>query len=378
MASPSYDLNAVRALFPVVEQVAYLDHAATGTLSRPVREAMTAYLEARQTPAAWETYKGVIADLRAALARLIHASPEEIALVQNTTEGLNLVAHMLPLEPGDNVILCDVEFPSNVFPWKNLGRRGVEARIVPNEGGGLTVDLLERYANARTRAVTTSSVQFLTGFRTDLEAIGTWCREHGVYFVVDAIQSLGVIPLDVQATPVDFLACGGVKWLLGPAGQGFLYVRRELLERLPPPFAGPVSVGGERNSWLNYDLTFLPHAQRLELGTYNYAGIVGLLTAVRFLLETGVEAIEAWTHHLTEMLIEDLKRRGYRILSNREPRRRSAIVTFRPAGDPKAAWERLRTAGVVLSLREGYLRVSPHGYNTEDEILQVSAVLGNA
>ncbi|HIE39434.1 MAG TPA: aminotransferase class V-fold PLP-dependent enzyme [Anaerolineales bacterium] len=374
------ELTAFRAeMEAVTTSCTFLDHAAVSPLPHRVREAMAHYADCRGVTFGFrEEFEEVSTRLRDRSARLIGATPEEIGFVQNTSLGLNIAAQSLPLEPGDNVIFCDMEFPSNVYPWMLLERqRGVEARRIPHDGGGLTLAALERHADDRTRVVTVSSVEFLTGFRTDLEALGAWCRERSIYFVVDGIQSVGAVPLDVRACYVDFLSCGGPKWLMGPIGLGFLYCRQELLERLTPPMAGCVSVVG-REDWLDYDLTFLPSAARFELGGSNLVGMVGLLSAVELLLEVGVEAIHARTLHLTDRLIADLERRGYRVASNLDPARRSAIVSFAVPGDPQAAHARLQGAGVAVSLRETYIRVSPHGYNTEDEIARVGQVLGDA
>jgi selenocysteine lyase/cysteine desulfurase len=259
----------------------------------------------------------------------------------------------------------------------NLEREGVEARCIPHDGGGLTVGAVAAHADARTRVVAASSVEFLTGFRSDLTALGEWCRAHDAYFVIDGIQSLGVLPMDVQAFHIDFLSCGGPKWLMGPAGQGFIYVRRGLLGQLQPPFAGCISVIGWED-WRDYDLTFLPNASRFELGCANTIGRVGLLAAARLLLSVGIESIERWTLHLTELLIRDLEQRGYEIVSNRAPARRSPIVSFRVPGDVAEVYEQLTAARVIISQREDLLRVSPHCYNTEEEILRVGEALGDA
>jgi selenocysteine lyase/cysteine desulfurase len=369
------DVKTLRTVFSVTNYCAYLNHAATAPLPDPVRGAMCEFIADRGV---WferkQRYERLSDDLRAVLARLINAVPEEIALVQNTSTGLNIIANALPLEPGDNVIFCDMEFPSNVYPWMNLQRRGIKARCTPHDGGGLTVEALEAHADARTRVVTVSSVEFLTGFKSDLQALGAWCRERGAYFVVDGIQSLGVSPLDVRACQIDFLSCGGPKWLMGPKGQGFLYCRRELLDQLVPPFAGCLSVVGWED-WRDYNLTFLPDASRFELGTRNGVGQVGLLAAVRFLMEIGIPAIERWTLHLTDLLIEDLRRRGCDIASNLDPKRRSAIVSFSVPGDAEETFQRLADAKIVVSKREQYIRVSPHCYNTEEEIARVGEVL---
>jgi len=322
-------------------------------------------------------YETIADELRSVLAWLVNGTPEEIAFVQNTSTGLNIVANGLPLQPGDNVIFCDMEFPSNVYPWMNLQLRGIEARCIPHDGGGLTVPALDKHADEHTRVVAVSAVQFLTGFRSDLQALGAWCQEHQAYFVMDGIQALGVSPIDVQACQIDFLSCGGPKWLMGPKGQGFIYCRQELLDEILPPFAGCISVMGWEN-WRDYELTFLPDARRFELGCANTIGQIGLLTAVRFLMEIGIPAIERWTLHLTDILIEDLQQRNYDIISNLEPKRRSAIVSFIPPGNVDEALQKLAAAQVVVSKREQYIRISPHCYNTEEEIARVGEVLGNA
>jgi cysteine desulfurase/selenocysteine lyase len=379
-AHPPYpDVEALRPAFPVTRHCTYLNHAAISPLPSPVRAAMSKFIADHSVLFGREREYAHVSDgLRVALARLINGTPQEIAFVQNTSEGLNIIANALPLQPGDNVIFCDMEFPSNVYPWMNLQRRGIEARCIPHDRGGLTVEALETHADERTRVVTVSSIEFLTGFKSDLQGLGAWCREHGAYFVVDGIQSLGMSPLDVQACRVDFLSCGGPKWLMGPPGQGFLYCRQELLDELLPPFAGCASVVGRKNWRREYDLTFLPDASRFELGCPNTVGQVGLLAATRFLMAIGIPAIERWTLHLTDLLIDDLQRRGYRVVSNLNPRHRSAIVSFNVMGAADEALQRLKDAKVVVSRREQYIRVSPHCYNTEEEIARVGDVLGDA
>lgn len=372
-------LHRLRSEMEAVTSVsAFLDHAAISPLPRRVRDAMVSYLDDRLITLGMmdREEEGIPDRLRRTVARLINAAPEEIAIVQNTSHGLNLVAQSLPFRPGDNIIFCDMEFPSNVYPWMLLERqKGVEARCVPHDRGGLTVEVLEAHADRRTRAVAVSSVEFLTGFRTDLAAIGEWCRAHGAYFIVDGIQSLGAIPMDVRALGIDFLACGGPKWLMGPVGVGFLYCRRELLEEMSPPMAGCISVVNWQE-WRQYDLTFLPDAHRFDLGGSNLVGMTGLMTAIELLLETGIENIHRHTLYLTERLIADLQRRGYPVVSNLDPAHRSAIVSFAVSGDVRAAHARLREAKVAVSLRESYIRVSPHGYNTEEEVMRVGEVLG--
>jgi len=369
-------LNKLRREFPLTEELTYLDHAATSPLPGRARAAMIKFIEARRfVRRAWEEYEKLDQDLRQALGQLINASPEEIALVQNTAEGINIAAHAIPFQPGDNVIFCDMEYPANVYPWLNLERRGVEARIVPHREGGLALDDLEEYVDGRTKAVAASSVEFLTGFRNDLQSIGELCKARDICFVVDGIQSLGVIPLDVREFHIDLLSCGGPKWLLGPCGQGFLFCRRELLEEMRPAYAGATSVVDFLN-FRDYDLTFLPDAKRFELGTPNLVEMVGLLASVNLLLELGIEEIRRWTLHLTDVLIDDLQQRGYQIASCLRPEHRSAIISF-STPDVQANYEKLIAHKIIVSLRENYIRVSPHCYNTEEEVLRVGQVLGD-
>jgi len=367
-------LDELRQEFPLTEELTYLNHAATSPLPGRTRAAMTSFIETRRfVRRAREEYETLDQDLRQALGQLINASPEEIALVQNTAEGINIAAHAIPFQPGDNVIFCDMEYPANVYPWLNLERRGVEARIIPHREGGLALDDLEATTDERTKAIAVSSVEFLTGFRNDLQSIGKLCRARGIYFVVDGIQSLGAIPLDVRECQIDLLSCGGPKWLMGPCGQGFLFCRQELLEEMIPAYAGATSVVDFLN-FRDYDLTFLPDAKRFELGTNNLVGEVGLLASVNLLLEAGIEEIRRWTLHLTGVLIEDLQERGYQIASCLRPEHRSAIISF-TTPDVEAAYEKLIANKVIVALRENYIRVSPHCYNTEEEVLRVGQVL---
>lgn len=366
------DWRALRNEFPIADQYAYLNHAAHSPLPLAVARRMLEVLRYRQTRSVqMEDEEALQGEYRQAAAGLINASPEEIAFVHSTSEGLNIAAQGLPLAEGDEVLLCDMEFPSNVYPWLNLQRRGVAVRILPQRQGGLDRDLLAESVSGRTKVIAVSSVQFLTGHRTDLEAISAFCRQHGLILVVDAMQSLGVLSLDVRKTPIDILAAGASKWLLGPEGAGIFYARRELIEVMWPPFVGAISVAGYRD-YLNYELTPRPGAARYEIGTPNLPGLAGLSAAIGLLLEHGVDQIEARVLPLTQRLIDGLRSLNVEILSNLDPRHRSSIVTFAVA-DAQEVHRRLTWEKIIISLRrdaEGrpYLRVSPHAYNSEEEI----------
>jgi len=362
--------------FPITESWAYLNHAAVAPLPNRVVEAMTRFLEARrmgelglqdEQPATEET--------RALAARLLHAEPDEIAFVGSTSDGLNLAAQALPLQPGDNVILCDMEFPANVYPWLNLRRKGVEVRIVPHDNGGLTPARLAEYLDGRTRVVTVSSVQFLSGFRADLAALSQLAHQAGAVLVVDAIQSLGAVPMDVRASGVDILAANGAKWLMAPIGVTVLYVRREWIERLQPPY-GYYRAVVRPEPYLAYDWTLRTDARRFEPASLNVVGLYGLRAALALLLEVGIERIYAHLLDLTDRLLAGLETLGLEILTPRAREHRAGIVTCRTPDVP-GDWARLKDAHILVSQREGYLRISPHFYNIPEEIDRLLEVLAS-
>jgi selenocysteine lyase/cysteine desulfurase len=378
ISSPAYDLDALRQLYPHTQHTTFLNHAAVSPLAIPIKQALHAAVDltSGDNLEFWsQDWDAVNRGLRANIGRLIGADAEEIALIPNVSTALNMVALMLPSRPGQNIIICDKEFPANVYPWKNLARRaGLELRIVPPEFGGLTVNRLAEHADENTLLVSVSTVQFLSGYRANMHALGAFCRERGIYFAADGIQSLGHVPLSVREANVDFLAAGSFKSLLGPLGMGFLYMRRELCDQLDMAMVGAGSV--TYGDWFcHYGMDFKPGASRLELGSGNWMGMLGFNAALDLLHDLGVANIDAWTTHLSDVLIDDVERRGYRALTPRDPACHGPIVSF-AVPDVQAAHQRLTDARVMTSIREGYLRVSCHAYNTVADMLQVGEVLG--
>lgn len=368
-----------RAQFPLVSEYVFLNHAAVASLPICVVQAMENYLFHRQYgPKYRDELISSFEDARSAIAALVNASPDEIAFVENTATGISMVANGLPLKPGDEVILTDMEYPANVYPWMNLAQKEVQVRIIPHRRGGLDVDVLKTVVTEHTKVVAVSTVEFLSGYRTDLAAMGAFCRQRGIYFVVDAIQSLGVIPMDVRVYQIDFLATGGPKWLLGPQGQGFLFCRREVITDVHPVLTGAGGVANE-DDYLDYDMTFLSNADRFHIGTPNGVGIAGLKAAVEMLTAVGIAKIETRVLELTDLFIEELQKRGYSIFSNLEPQHRSGIVTFE-VPDADATYAKLTAQKVLVSCRwdargKKYIRVSPHGYNNEQDIARFLEVL---
>lgn len=357
--------------FPVTQRYRYLDHATLGPLPRRVTEAMTRLLEERASHGSlcltrWT--EGVEA-ARARAAAFIGARPEEVAFVKNTTEGVLLAAEAIDWRPGDNVVTPEGEFPANVYPWLALGARGVELRRVPPdpEGRVRAADLLAR-VDGRTRVVALSHVQFSTGFAADLAALGRALAGTGVLLFVDAAQSLGALRLDVRAAGISFLAANSGKWLLGPGGAGIFFCAAEVLDRLRPVNVGWRSVRNPGDA-RRLALDLRPGAARFEEGSWNLPGIAGLGAALDLLAEAGPERVEARILDLTGRLNDALRGLGCAVLSPRGPGEGSGIVAFRVPGHPAASVvSALRERGVVVSLCQDAVRVSPHFYNDEADL----------
>jgi len=371
------DLQAIRRAFPVTERWIYFNHAAVAPVSRAVAAAMAQLVgDVRDNGIVHiESWYSLYGAARQSVATLIGARARDIAFVKNTTDGILLVANGVEWSDGDNAVIGEGEFPANVYPWLNLERRGVQVRWVPLRQGRLLVDDFAAAIDARTRVLTVSSVEFHSGFRNDLASLGQLCRERGVLFVVDGIQSVGALAMDVEALGVQCLAADGHKWLMGPEGCALFYCSPAALDRLQVTGLGWAGVA-QAQDFLHIDTTLQADARRFETGTQNTAGIAGLRAAIDLLLASGVSHIEARVLELTSRLCEGLERRRYRLLSPRGPGESSGIVTFdSPEHDSTELERRLRESGVVATERGGCVRLSPHFYNTESEVDAVLASL---
>lgn len=373
------NLEDYRELFPITRERIFLDHAAGAPSSLRVAEALRAYLEQAQAlpfdliqPHPAQRAQ----ELRGRLAALIGAAgAEEIALLPHAA-ALNTVASSLPLRAGESVLLLEGEERANQLPWLNLAARGVVVKRVPTGPDGLAPDALERWIDPRTRALVLSSALFATGLRPDLAAAGRLCRERGLLFVVDASQTLGVFALDVQATGIDLLVCAGDRWLLGAPGSGFLYCRQALLDTLQPgAYVGPA---GTRDPYGQdgYNFTLLPDARRFQLSRDEPMAVVALHAALDLLHEVGLVAVGQRVRDLTELLVSDLRDRGFHLRLPAPPLRGGMVVLDLP--DPARARARLEAARVVATLRGARLHLAPHFYNTEQDVLRVGQALGTA
>jgi len=365
------DWDAIRkAEFPVAENWAYFDHAAVSPLPRRSANILRSWTDDQERNGVvhWLDWEAKLSVLRKNLARLIHAHHDEIAFVSSTTQGIGLVAEGFPWKPGENVVTSADEYPSNVYPWMNLASRGVELKLVPSREGRVWVEDLIAAMDSSTRVLTISHVEFATGFRNDLDALGAACRERGVAFLVDAIQGLGPLTIDVEKTPIDFLAADGHKWLLGPEGAGFLYVRREWIERLRPLGVGSHSVVGTFNS-PTFDFTLRPNAQRWEGGSYNMPGLQALGASVSLFLEIGPELVSERILDRAARVREIAFEAGWQSVSSTRTEDVSGIVALeKPGVDPNEVVKTLKSQGIAAACRRGKLRFSPHLYNNEDDL----------
>ena len=370
-------LDEIRAQFPITQRLNFQDHAAVAPLSGPAAEAMAACArELAEWAYTQPTYSRTADHVRQTAARLLNAHADEVTFVKNTSEGINYVANGIPWVTGDNVVSTTMEFAANVYPWLNLEHRGVRLKRVPEEDGRVPFGSLAAALDKRTRVVAISAVQWSNGFRTDLTRLGELCQEKGVLLFVDAIQALGVHPLDVRAMNIDFLAADGHKWLCAPEGLGIFYCRRELIGHLRPTEPGYRCM---KHGFDTQDVKIDYHddARRFDSGAYNLAGICALGASLNLLLDAGIEDVQRRVKLLTDLLVDGLRRKGWKVHSPRTPSEWSGIVSFSSDKDDLLALKRhLREEfKIVISRRLGRLRASPHFYNTEEEIEQLVAAL---
>jgi len=294
----------------------------------------------------------------------------ELAIVENTSMGLNIAANLLRYPPGSKIVTTDMEYPSVVYPWlrKSLP---VKVHYVKNVNGKILLEDMEKAVDDNTVAVVISHVEYFNGFRNDLGAISEIAHEHGAYVIVDAIQSAGAVKIDVKKDDVDFLTCACYKWLLGPPGAGYLYVKRELVEKFEPPLVGWLSVKPEVfetiDFWDIWSLKLSETASRFEVGTPSFISIAGIIQALKMLLDFGMENVERRILKLTDYLIETVKDLGLKLQTPEEKQYRSGIVNFK-ISNPKELAEKLNGKNIVVSARSHGIRVSPHFYNIEEEI----------
>jgi cysteine desulfurase/selenocysteine lyase len=385
--APTFDAIAdARSHFPGTGRWTYLDLGGRGLLSTEVRTAVDAQLDDHM-------YNGGNKDFmfqrthecRDLFARLIHAEPGDIAYTKNISDGLNMVAAGFDWQPGDNVIVCaDLEHPNNLYPWLNQQRRGLSVKLVAHRDGHMPVDEMIAAIDGGTRVLTASTVSFSPGFRTDIDRLGKACRERGVLFLVDAAQSAGVVDIDVVKSHVDALSVSTQKGLLALYGMGFLYLRREWAERLQPAYLARFGVDlgdAHESEGGSTRYALMPGAHRFDLGNYNYVAIVAAHASLGYLLQLGVDHIEAHATGLAHELSQGLIDLGLPVCGGKPGRHIVHTVTVGDFGSGSdkytsnetinGLYRHLTANRVKLSMRRGVMRFSFHVYNHRDDVAQV-------
>ena len=369
-----------RAAFPICKEKNFMAHAAVTALPRVVADAVIRHAEESASDFEnFSTLRKLIEETRAASAKLIGSSPDEIALIGPTSLGLSLFANGIDWQPGDEVVCYLEDYPANVYPWLNLRSRGVTIRLLqPSEPGAITPDLVAEMLTSKTRLVALASCNFLSGYRIDLDAIGQTLRNKGILFSVDAIQTLGAFPTTVEY--VDFLSADAHKWMLGPPAIGVVYVRKERFELCRPTLLGSWNVKAP-GFIAQEEIEFQPTAQRYEPGAMNMLGMFGMKAGIDLLLDIGIDRIAHRILTIKSRLVDGLRRLGFNILGPATGPNASGITTvWDAARDMQVLFERLTSERIICSPRQDrqgrqYIRFSPHFYNTEAEVNHILDVI---
>lgn len=374
LKDPGGDLAGMRRLFPIAQECVYFNHAATGPMSLPARRAIEECIDVYTKRAEYDTdeYFSVVAQARSVVARLVNAQPEEIAFTQNTSQGIFIALSNLPLVENDVVLVMDEVFPAVRYVVDN-NLPGIEKRFVRFAGKD-PVEAVKAGMTGRVKALVVDHVQFLSGETIDLGRLADFAGRQGIYLVVDGIQSIGAMEFDATGGSPDFIACGGAKWLFGPSGTGFLYIHRRNFEALRTQHSG--WLGAPWSGFEDFTIRprLYPDARRYEMGTRNIMGINALAANIDILLEYGMTHVQARIAALRRRLRRSFEDLALPILTpDRTPA--SGIITVGPLQDAQGLHRRLRQSGIVVSRRDQYIRFSPHFYNTEGEVDQITAVL---
>lgn len=374
------DFLQIRSEFPITRRWIFLDNAGAIPLPRFVTDRMRDFIETYYCDSItehWPLLEETVSACRTLFAQLVGATREEIALVSSTSEGLNIVANLLEFSAGDNVVISDLEFPSNRFPWLNLERRGVEVVTATLLGSESPVAQLAKCTNERTRLIAVSHVSFANGLKLDLGEVSNLAHSFGAYLAVDAVQSAGVVPLDVHEAGVDFLACSGFKWLLSPSGTGAFFCRGDLIARHVPAYLSWYSVEDPFGFGLGGQLALAGDARRFMIsGNINLIGFQGFRAGLTRILEVGVNNINSRIECLKGMILKRAEELDLELISPSDRAASGPIVNFRVA-DPAGLLGRFRDAKVYAVERLGGIRLSPYIYNTEEEIAQVMDIVGD-
>jgi selenocysteine lyase/cysteine desulfurase len=370
----------LRSLFAHTGRLVYLNHAAVSPPPLKTIEAVSAQMRdvAENGSLHYRQWMAVRERARKFAAEMLGAQPAQIAFMRNTSDGLCSIANGLRWREGENIVTFRGEFPSNIYAWLRLREAaGVEVRFCEERDGRIDVDEFINLIDDKTRIVAISHVQYGSGFRAPLERIGRAARAHDALFVVDVIQAMGALPIDVEAEFVDAAAGASHKWLLAPEGVGLLYLSERARERIKPTLVGWMSVP-DPEDYSNFEQGWSEGTLPWETGTAPTALIHGLEASLSLLQETGIERIAAYLNELTDYLCEQLQSRDYETVSSRRDDEKSQIVCIqhsRGEWSPMALYGHLKKQGIIAAPRGSRLRISPHFYNTTEDIDALIAAL---
>ncbi len=361
-----------RQEFPIRERYAFLNHASVAPIPASTQAAISEFARdaAEEGPVNDAAWLHAMTLARETAGAMINAEPDDICFVKNTNHGLLIVSNSINWKPGDNVVGLEHEFPANLLPWKNLRHYGVEFRGVPERADyTYSIDDIAARIDDRTRLLAVSWVEYSTGVRNDIEALSQLCRDKGILFCVDAIQGMGVLPVDVKALPVDFMMADGHKWMLAPEGCGILYIKRDLIPQLNDNMAGWCGMKNPQD-YDNTDQPYKPNARKFEEGSHNLLAINALGTSLRILQAAGYDYIQERIEATTRLLMQGARAKGYTVVTPEPWAQRAGIISLQKDGQNIDAVAKmlLDQHQIVIAARRGFLRVSPHFYNDEEEI----------
>lgn len=367
------NLSQARKQFPHTwTDMIYMNHAAISPMSFRVREAAGKYLEKRSLTDIecfpWAAKMAV--ETKKLIASRLATTPDRIAFVMNTADGLNVLASGIDWQPDDRVLLYSYEYPTNVYPFLLRKRQGAYIDFFDVPDHRITVDRIQEHLTPKTKVLSLSMVQFSTGYHADISAIGQLCRERDILFSLDAIQAFPYMKIDAEGWNVDFISVGGHKWLMSPEGIGFIYVSKRAQERISQSWMGSTSVKNPFNHF-EFDLERLrDDASRYENGTLNYQGIASLKATLEFQGEFGYDEAHNHTLFLTSRLAELFSQRGINVISPQGSTELSGITAVEIENADEVL-KKLTAKNIHVALRRGFLRISPYFYNTEEEVKKV-------
>ncbi len=365
--------------YPVNKEMIWLNNCGTTPAGSHIVKALSRFIQGyAQKGVLTEiaVYPEVQNNIKKILSNLLNCSPDELSLIHNTAEGMNFISHGLNLSIGDEVILLENEYPSNVYPWRHLEEKGVKLVITPMESSPETfLKALERLIPKKTRVVSLSAVHWCTGMPFPLNKVGRLCIENDIDFVVDGAQGVGMQPIDTKKDNISYMAFSAWKWLLGPLGMGILFVAKEKLPDLKPVFIGTDSVV-RPDEYFPYKSELKPSADRFTFSTANFNDWVYLEAALKFLQDIGFFAVRERIFELSACLSKGLTKIGFNVFSDKFPDYQTGIVVCeKPGVNPDVIMTHLKRNKIVAAERLGRIRFSPHVYNSPEQIDEVVRVL---